>query len=120
MTLAVFRYETDTLRHGRTGGIDADLLAVEPDFGIVLARVAAEDGHRQFSAAGAHETGDAEDLTLAQLERNVIDAFARRVVHVEAGDVLRFEEDVADRVFFAREEVLDFAPDHHRNDVVRV
>ena len=78
MAFAIFRDHADALRHGGTRGVDLDRFAVQPEFGMGLAGVAAENGHGQFGTSGADQPGDAEDFAFAQFEGDVVDAFCVR------------------------------------------
>src|SRR5471032_3369634 len=121
VVLAVFRHhgQAGAYRFERRGGVDAR--AVQPDLGLALARIRAEDGRHQLGAAGADQAGDAEDLTLLQRERNIVDALAFGIVGVVAGHVARLEDDLfADRVALLRIQLVHVAADHLRDDALHI
>jgi len=63
--------------------------AVHPDFAAVQ-RVGAEDRPRHFRPAGAHQAGQAEDLTAAQREAHVLDrGAAAQAAHLHHDRVRR-------------------------------
>ena len=56
---------------------DVDLLAVHEGLaGDVAAIGPAEDAHRQFGAAGAHQAGDADDLAAIDVQADALDDLA--------------------------------------------
>ena len=91
--------------------VDADLAAAQPDRPAVDL-VGADHRARHLGPARAHQSGEAEDLALAQLEAHVLE----QVLGTEAGDLehgLAASLD-ADRLRLAR----DLAADHHGDDLL--
>ena len=89
---------------------DTGLLAVYEDLAAVDL-VGAEYGARHLGAAGAHQSGEAQDLALAQREADVADFRA-------AAEVLHFEHGLGPGVIRDRRPfVRQRAADHHGDDL---
>ena len=109
---AIFRHVGDALCARGLGRVDPHAFAVEADL-AGLARRHAEQGLREFAAAGAHEPRKADDLARAHGEA---DALGHRPAH----EIARLEHRRADRRDGLGEEALDPPPDHHLHEFADV
>ena len=84
----------------------------------MIERVGSEDGARGLGAAGADEAGEAENLAVVRLERNVDELDGVRIARVApTGQALDLERDLpmlGNRALAI--ERADVAPDHHADD----
>ena len=97
------------------------VLAVDADR-PVIERVGAENRARGLGAPGADQAGEAENLAVMRLERNVDELDGVRIARVAAArQALDLERDLpmlADRALAI--ERADVAPDHHADDRVDI
>ncbi|MNC04958.1 hypothetical protein D3C75_524110 [compost metagenome] len=89
-----------------------DLLAVQLDDTVAVISDA-EQGLDYVGALGPHQTGDAEDLSLVQVEAHVLDGGL-----VLGRQVLDFEDHLFRLVGFLREALGQLATDHHADDLI--
>src|SRR5438128_890869 len=111
VALAVLGDEAEPRADGVPRAVDLDRLAFQPHLARLLLSPDAEEAHHQLGAAGAHQAGDADDLALAHLERDVVDGDVVRQ-RVLDGPVLHLEHRLAQDARAAREHVGERAPDH--------
>ncbi len=84
----------DRRRHAR----QVDFPSIEPDAAAdPVAPGAAEQAHREFGAAGAHQPGDPDHLAAPDLEIDALDHPAIPVLRMVHRPVLHGEDRFADR-----------------------
>ena len=81
----------------------------------------AEEAHGELGAAGAHQSREADDLALADLQVDVLDEVTLRILGVIDVPVLDLEDDIADGAVLAlRITVGELTSDHALDDAVFV
>src|SRR3984957_2579506 len=117
LLLAILGNEADAVGHRIAWACEAHVFAIDADRPMIE-RIGPEDGAGGLRAAGADETGEAEDLAVMSLERNAHQFDGVRIARVApTGQALDLERDLAmlgDWAFAI--ERADVAPDHHAND----
>ena len=88
----------------------------------MVERIGAEDRARRLGAAGADQTGEAENLAVMGLERHVDQLDGVRIPRVAAaGEALDLERDLPMLGNWSLAiERADVAPDHHADDRVDI
>ena len=99
--------------HGLAGAADADFLAVQEDGAGGQLAVLAEQGGHQLGAAGTHESGDAEDLALPEVEVHAFQDFAGWILRVQGVQARHLEEHLAG-LALALGEALGHLPADHQ------
>src|SRR5207302_4835108 len=117
--LAVLRDQADAVRHRVTGAPYRDLLAIELDPALDHASVLAEQGGDELGAPRAHEAGDAQDLSLSQVEAHALEHFPARIGRVHGVEVLYLEEDLARLPVAFRESLLHLATHHQTHELLQ-
>ena len=108
--LAVLGQESHAGVHRRAGGPDGDVLPVDRNRARGR-RGDAEQSFRDVAASRADEAGEPENLSLAQIERDIAEpAFEGQIAHRQ--------RDVADRHRLLGKHLRDLASDHLLDDVV--
>ena len=114
---AVLVYHCDAVVDGVAGVLDVDLLPVQVNR-TRGNRVKAENSTHDFASSCADQTGKAEDFACAELEIDVPEASAVRLV---LRQVLDLKDNVTDgHRGVLGENVRDFAADHAGHELVRV
>ena len=103
---------------GRNVG-EVDLAAVEPDSPAdVGAPRPAEQAHREFGAARAHQAGDAHDLAAPHVKVDILDDLPLGMERVIHRPVLHRQYGIADPRMTLRKPVSKVAIDHAADDPV--
>ena len=121
LLLAVFRQEADAVSDSITGRGDGDGLSLDLNIARIEG-IGAEDGTRRLGAAGPDKPGDTENLTLVDLQRDVMELDGASIgARVAARDVLCLERHVRCReALRSGGQEADFAADHEANDAFHV
>src|SRR5258708_3447155 len=105
----------DGTAHGR----EVDLAAVQHGMaGDLAAPGTAEQAHGELGAPGAHETCDADDLAAANMEVDIVDDLAVRMLRMIDRPVLDLEHHLADLGLAVRETMLEVAIHHLADDAI--
>ena len=106
---AILRHIGDAQAPRRRGAADRDRLALDQDLARCR-RGDAEDGEGELGPARADQPGDAEDLAGAQGQIDIADRLA-------AAEAAQLESDLARHRLGLREELIDGAAHHHRDQI---
>jgi hypothetical protein len=106
VTSPIFGHIRDAARDGILRRLEPDRLAVQSNLARISWRNAKQDT-REFGAPGAHQPGEAENFSCAQIKRNAVHA------RFCASDIAQRQRDVLRCAFAWRINLGHFAPDHH-------
>ncbi len=110
LAFAILGHQPDAGGNGGVHIVAAQRRARDPH-GAPIVGVGAEDGPRDLRATGAHETGDADDLSGAHLKADVLED----AVSAEPVDGQQSRSGIGP---FARILLLDGPPDHEAHELV--